>query len=1762
MNPFSDLTDMEIYSLGYSDRDEFEATVEAARQTLGDKVYSYEPRFLKKSILSAYSQPSEPLVQTEVKPVASQEQTRLTSPRKPDTSKSDLYAAAQAAAEREQQKALQEGAAATELEQQATIDYLSRQLSTPRAHDASPTWSPLAKLAEFMGAPAKIVEALKPQQVMSAQEVASIDKAIAERKSAGAFDLQNYYREHHTELDVDEETFMQLAREWTNDFYNWSPDSDDFYSAPKIAKAVVNKATTGDFFDEDLTDEYHDYYESGGNAKYADPRKGLTAAITRDVGGALYETPLYATLRGFVAPEALVGATAGTMLGDDRDFVDSLSDRIAKGEGLEKTGSEVARYFGAEPGSPADDIGWFAGLTVGFIMPADLGATDLVKPVLKETGHLLAKGAGVIVDEAGETSAMKKLLGLSGATIDELKKADPTLVDIRQVAIRNADLIEEPHSVAKVISLVEPDEIAKRTTMEDVGAYVKAKIAKAFGTDEAATEAIWNDFLVKSKALGLNDLTGPAKEGRRLQTILPIGDTGLAWERYLNQVKKTASATYGSEDAVSVRKAIASTIVKRRVDEAVASGILPGREMTMLTPTTAIPTKDVPVFLSELHKKPVMVALSKAMDDLHSGRPIDIRSLDSLQAIPRSVFERTAVYDFVDALKKGDIPLDPKLTPESLNKVIDHVVGYFVQKSPMGQTITELSTIAKRTDQVLRDTKAPLSSKLQAAITKLNLETTFTPTSLRPTGFLASWKAFVSPILVAYAPNVVQRHIMSPLESFTRTNLVTRLGALGDVYKADYDRFLAQFKNHDEALAATIFSQSTYRGADTAREIIDYESFWCNFMAALYGGYDSVTEIQVLRSGTKLEHLTQKQELITVFTEAYSNPAYSDTIIGQLARAFKEAVEVDKDKVKGLKVLGVTARILDGRPLSDFTRVARETSSALSGIELSSTIRGKQPLFAGSLHIPLYATYVQAYQLNAVKDIRNQIMSSASVLSLDNVLDTLKEVSKSTAESVVDEASALLTHARQQSFLELTKLFPPNEEMASKINLHDPSEPEPIPVKPKLVKPLEEAVTNFIYADYVYATSLRVAVSNPDHVGVFAESVKKILEAQKLEPINGTVDEFVAKLIAPLGYSYNQKTTSWYRSVNVQPKGEGIYNFLTGMTNVALTEQELRAWSDSLYQQAQGLTKEDDYLVYKNTQSAYSVLNDSGLYDLSEISDVISNSVPLKDTERAFLAFDYLRDTTYLGSLPRETRSYVYNLLVDETTEFTERLQNALKIVRGPDITKSSELSMILQQGASTTPEFLTSTLPGFIKNNLLGGGFVPNPVYHFQNFISGPLLMYTTLNKRETVLSFLTDFNIFSNRTFKTPSGRVYTNGQLDELMTLGGVSSSTLSAEIKTNILRDMIDYGGKLVGPVETKRGFFKKLAKHIGFDGLSTFNQLAQHMDLAYRKKALVDGLLSGLSEEQALEVARKALFDYSDLTDFEREYVAKYLWFYRFMRQNLVRTTVAFLDNPAKMVRLAKLSKFSATKMFNDHLNPDIQDYKDSRSFITLIDGQDKARLAIYSPSMPVLEATAQLMDSMSFFMVLWGAMGSISRSEKPDVLSITKTLENLIQRFNANPVLMASELGIQRTFGVQVKLSDTEDSVWLDPRFVAWAKATGQWNTLNSYLAIELVADDPRVGITTFDGYYYKVQPESMLAWKAMMETLKVVGLQRSMRDYSTLLQLMNVPGMSAGTDIQTTPSYDILRTLGILQVSSATPVEQAQSTLRKELINSMGGTK
>ena len=155
---------------------------------------------------------------------------------------------------------------------------------------------------------------------------------------------------------------------------------------------------------------------------------------------------------------------------------------------------------------------------------------------------------------------------------------------------------------------------------------------------------------------------------------------------------------------------------------------------------------------------------------------------------------------------------------------------------------------------------------------------------------------------------------MSPLEGITRTQLVTKLGAIDEVYKADYDANLRRFNgDHEQALAATYFAQFQKRGADAGADTVDYEAAWVQWMAALYGGYDSVAELHVLRSGTHVGNLLQKEALVDVFTQAW-NPKNQETILGSLAVAFREA----SNDVDRLKALAASAKILDGRPLSTF----------------------------------------------------------------------------------------------------------------------------------------------------------------------------------------------------------------------------------------------------------------------------------------------------------------------------------------------------------------------------------------------------------------------------------------------------------------------------------------------------------------------------------------------------------------------------------------------------------------------------------------------------------------------------------------------------------------------------------------------------------------------------------------------------------------------------------------------------------------------------
>jgi hypothetical protein len=249
---------------------------------------------------------------------------------------------------------------------------------------------------------------------------------------------------------------------------------------------------------------------------------------------------------------------------------------------------------------------------------------------------------------------------------------------------------------------------------------------------------------------------------------------------------------------------------------------------------------------------------------------------------------------------------------------------------------------------------------------------------------------------------------------------------------------------------------------------------------------------------------------------------------------------------------------------------------------------------------------------------------------------------------------------------------------------------------------------------------------------------------------------------------------------------------------------------------------------------------------------------------------------------------------------------------------------------------------------------------------------------------------------------------------------------------------------------------------------------------------------------------------------------------------------------------------------NGELHPDLAAYKESKAFVALIDGMDKERLAIYTPSIPILEATSQMINGAAFIGLVASDPGMlVGLGKTTDPVSRDKIVENFLNDFSlGGPAVEAFKIAIARTIGIQVPGLDKEPIIYLDPRFVAMSKAMGTWDTILSHFEIEMDAKDPRAGITTFDGYYYRLgpSPQNKTRWQMFMNLVQTTGFTRTIRDYAVLLPyLQAVPGMEAGAEISAgDPLLDAIKFLGVFSIGAQPTPEAAQQNVRRELIKSL----
>ena len=543
-----------------------------------------------------------------------------------------------------------------------------------------------------------------------------------------------------------------------------------------------------------------------------------------------------------------------------------------------------------------------------------------------------------------------------------------------------------------------------------------------------------------------------------------------------------------------------------------------------------------------------------------------------------------------------------------------------------------------------------------------------------------------------------------------------------------------------------------------------------------------------------------------------------------------------------------------------------------------------------------------------------------------------------------------------------------------------------------------------------------------------------------------------------------------------------------------------------------------------------------------------------------------------------------------------------------------------------------------FAKGGMLGGQtLLPNLRFLMTNFLTGPAIIYGTLGPRAAAVAFKAGFESLGympgakillgesntvstmkyymggsvgskmpdvENLFVTPAGKVYTNKMMADLIGSSGITRSQASAELTTNMMREMVSYSGREVRRLKAlgeiteveivgvKRvlkellsdegsgalgasglgrkadsgiqggGFLRQdFGGELGGRQMNVWSELANHTDVHYRTSIVIDALKRGISETDAIRLGRESLFDYGKLSNFEKNYISKFIWFWNFRRNSLGNFAKNVLDNPNRI-----RNTYNANRLIEGDTESHIKtrDYTESRAMWKLIeDKETRQRYGIYGPAIPMLDAMAEMIDYLSLITLAVDFFGDIDKSmtkEEKLNMYMDESLDYTVGQMNPFIKIIP-----QAVFGVDPDRKGRPLSGYLDPKFMYYMQQNERvWQVFNSIVnleAVDLSKEYP--GAPTYMGRQWVIADEA--SKKRMMgieNIMMMVGIQRTLRDYAPLFNEIRSTGLES--DVEAVQMKEpVLSTLGIVTpVTEPTVGEQKEANKASVKYELIGRTK
>jgi len=1008
----------------------------------------------------------------------------------------------------------------------------------------------------------------------------------------------------------------------------------------------------------------------------------------------------------------------------------------------------------------------------------------------------------------------------------------------------------------------------------------------------------------------------------------------------------------------------------------------------------------------------------------------------------------------------------------------------------------------------------------------------------------------------------------NPMSEEFISEIGQKFGAIEEDFKRRYRQARALLKKEKKPSSppeawAKVVSDNYVRDTVTTMGPNDfiklsYGQMFDDYISQVYGGYESIVDALNASGRTQfldgmLVNPAEMRQLVQVMLQGDDLQKLRDTFV---------ALQSEGRHMEALTVLRDSHAYVQGRPIQSFIRSADELDTLYQKAVTRSNL--EQDYFTiDPLITKPYRTGAFRQDERGMLEIWDNAKESAPMFFVDDHVELLStQYSTRRMAGIVEDVFDDWSRTYPE-------LFPTNREILSRAALLDEAfkgyifnkqiQSSALQYTPGVKDLIEDVISKSMPKIYVAAiedqlTLMSGSTQKGKRLGDEIRKVKKQIKELGGDPSAQRFFEgFADNLFDGDAYTYiarNSGASSYVSSIYPSLRAEStplFYNTLkTALRQAAKSNRDIIRTG-----------------VLESTLRAP--------LTFGETSNIRSSVIGKSNIDQ----FTETMMEMAIGSQFRKASPELLKSL-EEGGSLTEKIQRGIDAtteLRGQASKRGTRLVNVVNDLVGTPgAAFNDGRFSRIAKGGVLGGNLLPNFRYLTTNYGTAPAIVYGSLGldyggaalkatifdgDSHAIMRALTGQGNFGAKTFIaggdfSPSyrfaaervlfthpntGKSYTNYELARIAGENGITRSQASAELTQKMVEEFVSYSGieakKLQGVKPqlaggnlkaAYRGGLKQTLKedlfpaYFGNRQMNMFSEMANLTDAQFRLAVFAKALRNGETEANALLLARESLFDYGNLSAFEKTYINKVMWFWTFRRNSYRQVMKSFLTNPERM-KNSYLANNYFREMDRDYTH-DTVDYAKSRPFMALIDNKEsKQRYSIYGPGIPQLQATADLMDYLTAFPVI---------AEMSDVQSGRKQVSEGMSDFIKDGTLgIASQARpsiqfiVAMSFGVDPSRDARRLGTYLDPRLMWYLQQNPDaWSTFSSMVNVEAVErEDEKPSGGYYQGRQWRLKrgdDTSARNWYLMQQVLLTAGIQRTARDYAPALEALRqgVAGM------------------------------------------------